>query len=100
VYRKVALLVMVGVAVTLAAATVSMLAVPAYAEHAECKPWNEEGCHGWPPQGAAPFWEELCVTEWQWDEQYQGWWAYDGSGAMPYCSPEGTWHWYGATGHK
>ena len=71
-------------------------AAPALAEgHRECDlSRGGYGCGG-APAGAVPGWEELCVTEWAWDEYWQGWWAYDGAGG-PYCyNPPGFWYWYG-----
>lgn len=63
---------------------------PALAEHGGC----HNNCQG-APSGAAPYWEELCVSQWQWDDYYQGWWAYDYNPAHYECYPGGHWYWYG-----
>lgn len=87
---------MIRIAVVLAILSITVLfAIPAGAQPCQ---QSESGlyCTQGTPQGAAPYWAELCVTEWQWDETYQGWWAYDNNPAYAECyHPGGYWFWYG-----
>jgi hypothetical protein len=70
------------------------LAVPVGAQPCQ---QSESGlyCTQGTPEGAAPYWADLCVSKWLWSGQYQGWWAYDYNPAYYECNPRGAWIWYG-----
>jgi hypothetical protein len=81
-----------AVLVFMTTALLALDASPAMAEHGGC---HREDCGG-PPSGAPPvLWEQNCVTDWWWDEEYQGWWAYDEGPSSFGCQPSpGLWRWY------
>ena len=86
-----------GVAIIVILAAISILMALSGPAQAQPCQQSESGryCTTGTPDGAAPYWSSLCVAKWVWDEQWQGWWAYDYNPGHVECYPGGHWYWYG-----